>query len=51
MTNFEKLQTLESPKEMAKVMRRLYEDWLIFVLTFDTVEKGLIKWLESEVTE
>ena len=49
MTNFEKLKTLESPKEMAKVLRRLYEEWLIFAFSFDSVEKGLIKWLESEV--
>jgi hypothetical protein len=49
MTNFEKIKTLETEEEMAKIIRRLYEEWLAFALNHESVEKGLTKWLKSEV--
>ena len=49
MTNFEKMKSLETEKEMATVIRRLYEEWLAFALTEESIQKGLEKWLKQEV--
>ena len=49
MTNFEKMKTLETEEEMAKIICQLYEHWLAFALTNKSVENGLTKWLKSEV--
>lgn len=48
-TNFEKLKSIESEKEMAKVICRLYDRWLAFALNNESIENGLIKWLKQEV--
>lgn len=48
-TNFEKLKSIESEKEMAKIICRLYDRWLAFALNNESIENGLIKWLKQEV--
>lgn len=49
MTNFEKMKSLKTEKEMAIVIRRLYEEWLAFALNYESIENGLVRWLKSEV--
>ena len=48
MTNFERMKAIESEKEMAHIIRRLYDEWLAFALNNESIENGLVKWLKSE---
>lgn len=48
VTNFEKLKSIETEKEMAKIICRLYDRWLAFALNNESIENGLIKWLRME---
>ena len=51
VTNFEKLKSIESEKEMAEIICRLYDRWLAFALNNESVKNGLIKWLKMPYTE
>lgn len=48
VTNFEKMKSIETEKEMAKIICKLYEQWLVFALNNESIENGLIKWLKQE---
>lgn len=50
VTNFEKMKSIETEKEMAKIICRLYDHWLAFALNNESIENGLIKWLKMEYT-
>ena len=51
VTNFEKMKSIETEKEMAKIICRLYNQWLAFALNNESIENGLIKWLKQECND
>lgn len=51
VTNFEKMKSIETEKEMAEIICRLYDCWLAFALNNESIKNGLIKWLKMEYTE
>lgn len=51
VTNFEKMKSIETEKEMVEIICRLYDLWLAFALNNESIKNGLIKWLKQEIND